>query len=88
MRPQPYTKNCRQQRKAGSRRSGLLQKITHRWLPNAKCLALKTYMQVTLYGLSKSFIGIYMHILCTYACDNNENTGHDLKESGDGGRSI
>lgn len=43
-------------------------------------------MQVTLYGWSKSFIGIYMYILCIYACDNNEIAGHDLKESGGVGK--
>lgn len=59
MKPQSYPKNHRQGRKAGSRIGDLTQEGAH-CLSSAKWLALKTYIQVALYGLNRLYLEIYV----------------------------
>lgn len=48
MRPQSYTKNCRQLRKGGSRRCGPPREEHTNCLSSAKKAALETYIKITL----------------------------------------
>ena len=59
MRPQSYTKSYRQLSK--SRTIALPKEEYSNWVITGKRTALKTYMQVTLYGLNMLYLEIYMY---------------------------
>ena len=52
---QPSTKDYKQLSKAGHMRA-------HNCFSSAQGSALKTYMQVSLYGLNRLYLGTYMYI--------------------------
>lgn len=54
-------KNYRQLREVKSRKWVFLREENN-WVSSAKRLALETYMQVTLYGFNRLYLGLYMYI--------------------------
>jgi hypothetical protein len=50
------------------------------WLSNAKCSALKTYIQVAVYGLNRLYLGIYMYVDAITISKRGEE-GMNLKEN-------
>lgn len=80
MRPQAYTKNCRQPKKSRSSQGGSPQGRAHQLVSSDKWSVLKTLIQETLYGLQVTFMKIYMYI---HVITTNKKGGHEF--GGDGG---
>lgn len=50
-------------------------------MAQCKQSTLKRWMQVTLYGANKLYLGTYAY-RNTYACNNSENEATNLREKG------
>lgn len=69
IRPHPYTKSNKQLRRAAIRRGGLSGRRAHKMLIQSQLSALDVYIQVTLYRLSRLYLGTHTHTyVCMYVC--------------------
>lgn len=60
------------------------EESTNRW-SGSKWLSLKTHIQVTLYGLKRLYLGIYVYInICIYMCAITIDVRRDHEFEGEG----